>query len=149
MGKQEKQMKLRQLMLEKQRRERALRQQTRFIVQSPDGSWYGINSDDNEERKNSYPVTRREIVREIKVNETDESKPLKRTATTSHKSIRGDQEMMEKEERIKLAVIPKNDSKSRTIIEVEDASDDESEDNSDYSHLVPEEGDSWMQPISD
>merc|ERR1712087_682598 len=32
-------------------------------------------------------------------------------------------------------------------IEIEDASDDESESSSDYSHLVPEEGESWMEPI--
>jgi len=144
--------KIKQMILEQQRKEREQKNKRRVIVQGPDGNYYAmfIENGENVEEKAKTGTSKFESQHTPRGNNEVESSQRRKVP------IQENEKEVKVERRnggMKLGDVVhiKRHTQSRSNIpgsmEIEDASDDESENSSDYSHLVPEEGESWMEPI--
>jgi len=150
----ERRRKLKQMILEQQRKEREQRNKRRVIVQGPDGNYYAMFIENNENlgekmKSNSVGLKSKHRMRD---NETLKSYERKTVPIQDiKKEVEVEVESRNGKMKLGDVVYVKKHTQSRPkvpgSIEIEDASDDESENSSDYSHLVPEEGESWMEPI--
>jgi len=145
----ERKRKLKQASLERQLRERRANTQGPLIVQGHDGSLYAIYPRDQEDKVEQQPIKRSNYGESVKRSLDHHLNCTKRIPIEERVN---DTNVAANNDKIKLADVVDNTKKKCDIniqgsVIVEDASDDESEESSDYSHLLPEEGDSWMQPI--
>merc|ERR1712087_826452 len=144
--------KIKQMLGEQQRKEREQKNKRRVIVQGPNGNYYAmfiVNSEISEEEAKSSSSKFESQHTPRGNNEVERSQRTKVPIQENEKEVK----VQSKNGGMKLGDVVhiKRHNHSRSDlpggIEIEDASDDESENSSDYSHLVPEEGESWMEPI--
>jgi len=144
--------KIKQMIWEQQRKEKEQSNKRRFIVQGPDGNYYAMfteNSENVEEKANSSSSKFQSQHTPRGNNEVQSSQ--RRKVPIQENKKEGKVESRNGGMKLGDVVHIKRHNQSKSdlpgSIEIEDASDDESENSSDYSHLVPEEGESWMEPI--
>ena len=147
---QQRQEQLRQMILE-EKQQQETQQEKMFhrrpvIVRGTDGNLYQMFIDDREKTK----MTDQYSKAWQKMNTFTKSEDIDLTPKQSEQSVlEGNQnhlavEISDTKEAMKLADVMQ---KKHGEIEVEDASDDESEDFSQNNHLYPGEGESWMEPV--
>merc|ERR1712232_213862 len=154
MQEEERRRKLKQVILEQQRKEREQRNKRRVVVQGPDGNYYAMLIENNENLGEKVKSSSVGLKSKHAMRDNDTLKSYERKTVPIQdikKEVEVEVESRNGKMKLGDVVYVKKHTKSRPkvpgSIEIEDASDDESENSSDYSHLVPEEGESWMEPI--
>lgn len=117
------------------------------IIEGPDGSLYRIDPDKYEEMERKFALKERNT----RKNQTKMDDEKSTASNTMDARTQQPNNADMKTEKISQVIEGLElDNKNKTIgrsKEVEDASDDESEDFSINSRLYPSEGESWMEPI--
>jgi len=117
------------------------------IIEGPDGSLYRIDPDKYEELERKFALKERTTRKNQTKMDDKKSTASNAMDARAHQPNNADMKTEKISQVIEdLEVDSKNETIGRSK-EVEDASDDESEDFSINSRLYPSEGESWMQPI--